>query len=275
MANPPLLRTGEFARASSLSTKALRLYHQMGVLVPAVVDPNTGYRAYSPAQLTDAAIIRLLREIDVSLHDIHAILEARDIDLVHKVLTEQAERFQAGLDVVARVIDDLSIGEQVNPAAVVRRTVPESIVFAVDGSPAIADLASFLIRSSANLHEAALASGAVVTGCFGACFPAQIDDNHQDVTAFLPIAAAVLVPVKARGDGVRIDELQACDVAVLEHRGPLWELESSYRRLGTWVAFHGVSADLPVRELYWTPIDESAEDAVTELQWPIVAEPGG
>src|SRR5258706_300623 len=60
---PVLLRTGMFARASSLSVKALRLYHDMGLLVPSVVDPDTGYRAYSPAQLNDAAIVRLLGEV--------------------------------------------------------------------------------------------------------------------------------------------------------------------------------------------------------------------
>src|SRR5262245_36352872 len=111
MTRPVLLRTGAFARASSLSVKALRVYHDMGLLVPSVVDPATGYRAYSPAQLTDAAIIRHLREVGVSLQDIHEVLEARDIGLARKVLAEQAERFQAGVDAVARLIDDLSVDE--------------------------------------------------------------------------------------------------------------------------------------------------------------------
>lgn len=62
MTRPVLLRTGAFARASSLSVKALRVYHDMGLLVPSEVDPGSGYRAYSPSQLTDAAIIRALRE---------------------------------------------------------------------------------------------------------------------------------------------------------------------------------------------------------------------
>src|SRR3954449_2098474 len=59
MTESPLLRTGEFARAASVSVKALRLHHEMGLLVPKVVDPTTGYRAYSPSQLTNAAISRL------------------------------------------------------------------------------------------------------------------------------------------------------------------------------------------------------------------------
>ena len=35
---------GEFARRSRLSVKALRLYDELGVLVPARVDETSGYR---------------------------------------------------------------------------------------------------------------------------------------------------------------------------------------------------------------------------------------
>ena len=43
------LRAGEFGAAARLSSKALRLYAEEGLLVPASVDPATGYRLYSPA----------------------------------------------------------------------------------------------------------------------------------------------------------------------------------------------------------------------------------
>ena len=39
-----LLRIGEFARASWLSIKALRAYHEIGLLVPAEGDAHIGYR---------------------------------------------------------------------------------------------------------------------------------------------------------------------------------------------------------------------------------------
>jgi hypothetical protein len=54
VARNALLRIGDFSRASSLSVKALRAYHEAGLLVPADVDPRSGYRSYSVAQLTDA-----------------------------------------------------------------------------------------------------------------------------------------------------------------------------------------------------------------------------
>ncbi|MGI8446018.1 MAG: MerR family DNA-binding transcriptional regulator [Streptosporangiaceae bacterium] len=46
-----MLTIGEFARASRLSPKALRLYDELGLLTPARVDPVSGYRLYEPGQL--------------------------------------------------------------------------------------------------------------------------------------------------------------------------------------------------------------------------------
>ena len=61
----PLLSIGMFARACLLSVKALRNYHEAGILVPARVDPSTGYRSYHVGQLTDAAVLRRLRDLDL------------------------------------------------------------------------------------------------------------------------------------------------------------------------------------------------------------------
>jgi len=38
---------GEFSRITGLSIKALRLYHEKGILVPGRVDDATGYRYYN------------------------------------------------------------------------------------------------------------------------------------------------------------------------------------------------------------------------------------
>lgn len=68
------LGIGEFARRSRLSAKALRRYAELGLLVPARVDPDTGYRWYAPDQLGQARLVALLRRIDVPLARIKHIL---------------------------------------------------------------------------------------------------------------------------------------------------------------------------------------------------------
>jgi DNA-binding transcriptional MerR regulator len=70
-----LASIGEFARRSRLSQKALRLYDRLGLLSPAWVDPDSGYRWYAPGQLERARLIALLRELGLPLAEIGPILQ--------------------------------------------------------------------------------------------------------------------------------------------------------------------------------------------------------
>jgi DNA-binding transcriptional MerR regulator len=64
----------EFARQSRLSPKALRLYDELGLLPPARVDPDTGYRWYSAEQLEGAGLVASLRQLGVPLAQIKVLL---------------------------------------------------------------------------------------------------------------------------------------------------------------------------------------------------------
>jgi DNA-binding transcriptional MerR regulator len=66
---------GEFARRSRLSPKALRLYDELGLLVPARVDDGSGYRFYVADQLEQARLVAALRQLEMPLAEIKAILE--------------------------------------------------------------------------------------------------------------------------------------------------------------------------------------------------------
>ena len=63
-----LMSIGRFARLTGLTVKALRHYDELGLLRPAAVDPETGYRSYSSAQLGRAEAIRLLRRLPEPLY---------------------------------------------------------------------------------------------------------------------------------------------------------------------------------------------------------------
>jgi DNA-binding transcriptional MerR regulator len=69
-----LVSIGEFAQASRLSPKALRLYDELGLLVPAHVDEYTGYRWYAAEQLERAKLVSALRRIGVPLARVKEIL---------------------------------------------------------------------------------------------------------------------------------------------------------------------------------------------------------
>src|SRR3984957_9185389 len=67
------MSSGEFARTSGLTRKALRLYDELGLLTPARVDPQSGYRFYAPAQLEQARLVAWLRRLGMPLASIRAM----------------------------------------------------------------------------------------------------------------------------------------------------------------------------------------------------------
>jgi PPM family protein phosphatase len=71
-----LMTSGEFARASGLSRKALRLYDELDLLRPAVIDPASQYRFYDPAQLEQARLVAWLRRLGMPLTGIRATSQA-------------------------------------------------------------------------------------------------------------------------------------------------------------------------------------------------------
>ena len=71
-----LLTIGEFAQATRLSPKALRLYDELGLLRPFRVDEWSGYRYYAPSQLERARLVAWLRRLGMSLAQIGAVVES-------------------------------------------------------------------------------------------------------------------------------------------------------------------------------------------------------
>jgi DNA-binding transcriptional MerR regulator len=95
---------GEFARRSRLSLKALRLYDERGVLVPSRVDQASGYRYYDIAQLEQARLVVMLRQLQLPLAAIKELLawdpadaaeriaeHWRDADAAHEARRELAD----------------------------------------------------------------------------------------------------------------------------------------------------------------------------------------
>ncbi|MGH3492713.1 MAG: MerR family transcriptional regulator, partial [Sciscionella sp.] len=68
------LTIGQFATFTQLSVRTLRRYHEAGLLEPASVDPDTGYRYYTTQQIPAAQVIHRLRQLDVPLAEVKSIL---------------------------------------------------------------------------------------------------------------------------------------------------------------------------------------------------------
>ena len=82
---------GEFARRSRLSVKALRLYDERGVLVPARVDEASGYRYYDAAQLEAASLVATLRQLGLPLASIKELLGCDRLAMAERIAAHWRE----------------------------------------------------------------------------------------------------------------------------------------------------------------------------------------
>jgi DNA-binding transcriptional MerR regulator len=262
-----MLTIGEFSRMTYLSVKALRHYHDVGVLTPADIDPATGYRRYAASQVATAQAIRRFRDLEMPVDEVRAVLQARDVDERNVVILRHLQRMQdqlvrtqtsvASLQALLthqpRPRPDIELRHlEPTPALVVRKTVE------------FEDCGEWLQRAYDELHAAITAKGLRAAGPDGAMYPDEFfEDGAGEVTAFVPTADS---------DRMDVSLLPDVMVAVLVHDGPFTDLDQTYGALGTAVAERQIADRGPIREHYLTP-------TTTEVCWPVAIghalRPGG
>ena len=113
-----------FSAATGLSVKALRLYDERGLLVPARVDRTTGYRRYTEDQIVTAGRIALLRRAGIGLADIERFLAAPAAAVIDRWLADLAAETGArrrALDALASALGfGTSLPEEPAMAVIIR-----------------------------------------------------------------------------------------------------------------------------------------------------------
>ncbi len=99
---PGALTVGELARRTGLTTRALRHYDALGVLVPAHSDPDDGYRFYDEAQVPVAALVARLRALDLPLASVRAVLAGEPHEEVRRILAAHRAVLQSRSDRMVR-----------------------------------------------------------------------------------------------------------------------------------------------------------------------------
>jgi DNA-binding transcriptional MerR regulator len=118
---------GEFARRARLSVKALRLYDELGVLVPARVDKDSGYRYYDVTQLDDARLVAMLRQLDVPLTTVKGLLSCEPTVAAQRIAAHwrDAEAIHSSRRDLANYLVDLLSGKRsLNMYEVATRDMP-------------------------------------------------------------------------------------------------------------------------------------------------------
>lgn len=105
-----LLSAGQMASINHVSKKALRLYEQKGLLEPACVDPDTGYRYYAYEQCQALDTIQQMQAVGFTLAQMKEVLDNHDVGLMREVLerkTEELERQSYEIEMAKYAVDRL------------------------------------------------------------------------------------------------------------------------------------------------------------------------
>ena len=118
-----------------LSVRTLRRYHESGLLEPATVDPSTGYRYYTSAQIPSAQVIHRLRELDVPLAEVGEILATEDPQTRAELITGHLQRLEAQLDRTHAAVASLRqlLQPDVEQLQVQLRSLPARTVAGISG----------------------------------------------------------------------------------------------------------------------------------------------
>jgi DNA-binding transcriptional MerR regulator len=264
-----LLTIGDFSRMTYLGVKALRHYHEIGLLEPAAVDPATGYRLYRPSQVPTAQVIRRLRELGMPLEEVRAMLRAPDVAARNAVIAAHLGRMERQLEQTQATVASLRsmLEYRAQPIVVEYRTTQAARALAIRDRISMADAEQWWCSAFDELREALAASGARRAGPDGALYTSEFfQADAGEVTAFLPVAGT------PRPAGLAVPfEMAATELAVTVHHGPFSNLDTTYGALGTFVAQRAIGVDGPIRENYLVSASDTDNEAShrTEACWPV------
>lgn len=249
---PAWMPIGRFARSVRLSVKALRRYDAEGLLSPAYVDPDTGYRYYRPEQGRHAVAIKMLRQLDVPLATIRRILtDGAGTELLdqHRARLERELALKrAALASVERLLAARDLFP--HPVQVVDE--PDRRVAALDVVTSPERLEADTTDAVRRLLRSLSSHGAGPFDPVGCLMhePEDAPDLRITVVATLPADAT---PV---GGDVRVQRLPGGRFAKTLHRGSYEALGLAHAAVFAWVRERGHTISGPARETY---VDDPAE----------------
>jgi len=270
-----VFKIGDFSRLCMVPVSALRYYADLGLLEPAAVDPASGYRYYTAAQLRTVNRIVALKDLGLSLEEIGAVLgeglggeELRGMLRLKRAeagrrLSEEQERLKR-VETRLRFIE--REGRMPEQEVVVKRV--EAIHGLgmrekVAGPPGIGQLIG---DGFAGLG----AAGVAIAGPLAAVYHnPEFFPESVDMELIFPVPPGRKGPVVTpAGHTLEPRTIPGGEAAVIVHVGPYETVAESYQALAGWIGEHGYRVSGPPCELYLSsPMDPGPP--VTEVRMPV------
>jgi len=271
---------GEFARHGRVSVRMLRHYDAIGLIRPASVDPDTGYRFYQASQLDELNRVIALKDLGFTLQQVQAILEekvtAAELRGMLKLRRAEIQALIEGeMTRLARVEARLmTIEDEARAPAdgvVIKRLAPVQVaeltgVAAGYEPEAITPVIQPLYH---DLWQRLCSSGITAAGPAVAYY-----EEGGDGTVMVHAAVPVASGPGTHHDVSMVDLAEVETAAAIIHHGSMDDVLPTGQALARWIDANGYRSAGYAREvtLNWSP---DPEQWVTELQQPIEIDPTG
>jgi len=246
-----MLSIGEFSRVTQLTIKALRLYHEKGILIPDRIDYDSKYRYYRSSAVEKAMIIKRLKDMGFSLQEIKEIVqECSDDKQVAAFVEKKLQAVEDTLRQFMEMKQDLSLFLQ-------RDKEEQRVHGHTNPSPAVEEeiLPTILtagIRFKGKYPEVGNKFGTLFKAfgryAKGKPFALYYDGEFKEEGA--DIEACIEVKKKIDIEGIHCRELTGGKAVTLIHHGPYEELHRSYGKVYEYCREHNLKLLLPTGEQY-------------------------
>jgi DNA-binding transcriptional MerR regulator len=270
-----LLSIGVFSRRSRLSIKALRLYDRKGVLAPADVDPDTGYRRYRESQLATARLVVMLRRLNMPLAQVAEIVSspgAVGADLLTSFWERVERRMASQRELLAHIRHRLVGREGPLVCPDVRhRDVPQQLVLTERRHVTVEELPGWIFSVMERLTRAAQRYGGAVAAPFVVYHGEINEDSDGPAEACLPIDPARA----AASTAMRCEPAhREAYVRLRKAQVEFPQILSAYDELMAWVVARGLTIAGCPREVYFTDFRTAGStEEVCDVAVPIHGTP--
>lgn len=280
-----MLKIGDFSKIGRVSIRMLRHYDQLGLLKPAYVDSESGYRRYSIDQLPRLNRIIFLKDIGFSLNEINGMIDHKiSVNEMKTMLKKRQKDLEHEIDIAHKnlntVLDRLKTieneGEIPEYDVTVKSTDGYTIASLRGIVPHIRDMERYCCNMYAKLYKELDRQNVSYTG-------PEITYYHNEEYSETDLdmeAGIVIGNGKCDGQRIRDHDLQIRNispedrVASLIYSGPFKGLEVAVIELLKWVGMNNWEINGEVRELHLSgPAHANGkvrESSIIELQIPII-----
>lgn len=262
-----LYKIGMFAAMNHVTVKTLRFYEEQGLLMPACINQENGYRYYTLSQMAVLHQITALKMAGFTLEEIAHIHSGADEEAVlRKKKSELIARIAELTRQIAVVDGYLSKKKTGLSHPVLIKTIPETTVAAM----------RVRIESYDSLFDVMPKMGVLMekAGCECAlpeyCFTGYLEPGYKDEDILVEICEAVTGAKQEMG-GLYFRTLPEIQAACIFHRGSYGTLPESYETVLKYIEENGYEIAGAIRESYidgvWNQEEESGW--LTEIQVPV------